>query len=1146
MPFNIKFHGALGEVTGSCTFIRVVSTGNIYAIDCGSSHKKNLSHELAHPDNLPSDCDLTKIKGLFLTHAHMDHIGMLLHWIKKGFIGKIYCTEETKRFTVHMLEDSVRINLREKVETGVGEAEISKIKDLLKNYNNCKPGEQFYLESSVIVNSYPSSHIIGCVGFQFSATDTKGVGCRVYFTGDVGGVENEVETASMMRTRVKPSNPSDYIITESTYGASRRQKTDRSGKQRIAKLSQVIERGFRHGTKSKFFFPCFSLQRAQDLLLDLYHVLCLNRTSTGLPDGVVPKIYLDSRLTSLLMHEYSEIYQNGILNSSQWVNPHSLFYNEFGVEKDKAKAILEKLFRFQNIGDCVRLYDHHENPKTAIEVFCGPFRPHSQGPVIVLCGSGMTLSGAIQSYIRDYIQDENTTFVLSGYVPPRSPGAVLKKIFELPESERHQLRLELKEDNYRSLPKINLFGSDIKAQCSLISEFYSGHADGPSICRYVLEDNSSSLSKIPKRIFLTHGDDEKRKELSDLFYDIISKSGFQRNSSLIQCPKSKSAWFDCEKNKWLENKETKLTLYLFIKSSKLQYDDIIQFVKMSCMASQFKKIGSNYHLNYSSSSNAAKINTTIKLKEISNDCFKLNVETNYSAVRDFSDIRLGAFRWREVLNALGIQKRDYFVGHKYVGKESEFEELEGVIKNLVANGKQRQIGFIVAGAGAFLPDEVATFEALLTPHIHFYILDQRYISRINTILFSQNLEKITESNAFYIPVGTSKPFVKITKPFNLEWLSGILALVDSDLSIIHSRQPFVPPITNLKLSGSENKVEVKNLSKVIPKFRAKIPEAAYSVLSAGQKVVVSVVCAVEGKNKQLLGYRLKVKSTGAVGLLRSINFIESKFDYQVGTELETYIKNVNASQHEVEFVMLAPYDEDADLNLIKASLGKITYQFLSNLLKLDYPTFKGYYADFFRFLGNEEQISSPESLVPAGYEIEIYQKIRHHVEVDKERKASFAPPVIEFTFSQMAEAIGEHNWNSADVYNALVYFEKAEQIDLSEMAKSVLKNSTKGIDSDLFPIEHKKLFFAACVEASEAKWPASIPHVTILPTRILTSPSFYSLNDLAIKWCISPTQLLMEAESLGIQLLPQVVVTAADAEKLRCLSIDGDQRVLPR
>jgi metallo-beta-lactamase family protein len=137
MPIHLKFHGALGEVTGSTTFFKFVSSGGVYAVDCGSAHKRDISHEPAHPKNLPSGCKPDQIKGLFLTHAHADHIGMLLHWVKAGFKGPIYCTAETARFAFFACEDSLRILLRENPKADVGEAEDRRPEVARESHDTC-------------------------------------------------------------------------------------------------------------------------------------------------------------------------------------------------------------------------------------------------------------------------------------------------------------------------------------------------------------------------------------------------------------------------------------------------------------------------------------------------------------------------------------------------------------------------------------------------------------------------------------------------------------------------------------------------------------------------------------------------------------------------------------------------------------------------------------------------------------------------------------------------------------------------------------------------------------------------------------------------------------------------------------------------
>ena len=87
MPLLLKFHGALTTVTGSCHFLKVKASGNIYAVDCGATQGEDDDEQLASPRNLPVDCYPDKLSGIILTHAHGDHISHLPRWFQAGFRG---------------------------------------------------------------------------------------------------------------------------------------------------------------------------------------------------------------------------------------------------------------------------------------------------------------------------------------------------------------------------------------------------------------------------------------------------------------------------------------------------------------------------------------------------------------------------------------------------------------------------------------------------------------------------------------------------------------------------------------------------------------------------------------------------------------------------------------------------------------------------------------------------------------------------------------------------------------------------------------------------------------------------------------------------------------------------------------------------
>lgn len=1121
MPIHLKFHGALGEVTGSTTFFKFVSSGGVYAVDCGSAHKRDISHEPAHPKNLPSGCKPDQIKGLFLTHAHADHIGMLLHWVKAGFKGPIYCTAETARFAFFACEDSLRILLRENPKADVGEAEKIAAQKLLENHMTLAPGVEVHVESGLSVICFPTSHIVGCVGFQFAAADADGVVKRVFFTGDVGTVEDEAETRSMMRKRVRPTQPSDFVVTESTYGDKLRKPGDRSGKARLARMAEVLERGFRHGVDSKLIFPSFSLQRSQDLLLDIYQVLSFNRAATGLSSGVVPKIYLDSSLATSFMSIFRDVYRVGLGGGSPWVNPSASFLGEFaGINVDIDNA-LEKLLRFDGPGGCVRLYQNGE----AMEVFCGPLREKSQGPTIVICGSGMTKNGAIQRYLYDYVEDPFATFVISGYVPPRSPGAALLWIANQPAEIRATVIFELKEDKKRILPKKNLFGSDINADCVSVSEFYSGHADGPSICRYIIGEVGVEVGVL-KRIFLMHGEDSSRAGLARLLEDRLSSlSNDGVNLTSVECPYPQSPWFDCGANKWIEVRPVTISLSVLVPAS----DDILN-VTLSVLAPGDIRTETGRSVLTQKSGRAAS-ETNLRVKGFNATYHKLVAETTFAGVEGLLDAGRVAFRWREVLNALQLQKGQYFAGHKFCTNEQEFQEFESMRRNLILGGKQRVHGFVVAGKSAFTSEEMYALESVLTPHVPFFVLDTQYLVRLNASLFSDlDQPNLSDNEAFYVPVKVSDPFVPIARPFGWECLRNLLIQLASDAQIKETRQPARPAS-----SASPAKPAVPGPATVVSSERIHpdregIPFDAYAGLRVGQKVEVTVEAPfATGKSK---GMKLRVNATNALGVVYGVNYQGGKFDHPVGSTIVAYVRLVDPALRKVEFILMPPCESEEAVQSLAASRGTVTWRRLAELIPCDFRRLSGLVGDYCKLLVEDYRAVASEMTLPEGLEVEIYRLIVQGLEQERIRRNSLPPPAESFTFEKMARILGG-DWKSADLLVAARYFEGASQENLAQMAHDILSQSPSGAEADLFPLAHKDLFYAACVEATIARW-GVVPVVqSEPPARPLPSPSYYVLRELAAIWGVSPASLLLESEGFGQELRTEMMLTVDQASQLK-------------
>lgn len=1123
MPLHLKFHGALGEVTGSVSFFRHARTGHVFAVDCGSAHKREELQEPAHPKNLPEGCKVGQLKGLFLTHAHADHVGMLLHWVKAGFVGPIYCTTETARCAHFACEDSLRILLDDCRNKGkvaeIGDSERLFAQELLSRHVPCVPGREIEIEAGLSFVGFPTSHIMGCVGFQFSATDAAGETTRVFFTGDVGTVEDEQETRSLMRTRVRPGEPSDYVITESTYGDRSRAPGDRSAKARLLRMSEVLERGFRHGTSSKVIFPAFSLQRSQDLLLDIYQVLAFNRARTGLPAGVVPKVYLDSTLATSFMSVFREVYRQGAGGSSPWVNPYSSLFAEFAGDAERIDDTLDKLLRFEGKGACVRLYHQGE----AVEVFCGSPRHDSQGPQVIICGSGMTVKGAIQRYLHDHVEDGHATFVISGYVPPGSPGARLLNICKASAGQRATLTFELKEDAKRSLPAKTLFGTDIKADCASVSDFYSGHADGPSVCRYALGEGDAEIGNL-KRVFLMHGEDASRAGLMRLLQErLADRPSDGGRFPVIECPYRQSPWFDCGADRWLEDRPVTVSLSVLVPVG----DDIL-----GAALSVFPPAGVRTEQGRTVlrlQSGGAASETTLRLKTFNGTHHKLIAETTFSGVEGLLDAGRVAFRWREVLNALQLQKGEYFAGHKLCATEQEFQEFERMRRNLLQGGRQRVHGFVVAGKSAFDAEELSAMESLLTPHVPFFVLDNQYLARVNAALFAdQDMAKLSKGGACYVPLKLSDPLVPIAKPFGWECLRGLLEQVAHDAQIKETRQPARPAASSVAQPSVRPSGTVVPTGR-IPPDRAAIPAEAYAALRVGQKV--EVVVEAPFSNGKAKGTKLISKVTQALGVVYGVNYLGGKFEHPVGSTIDAYVKRVKPELREVEFILSPPCEDGEAVRFLEASSGTVSWGKLAELIPCDFRTLVGLVGDYCKLLLDDHRTISPEVPIPAGQEVDIYLLIVRGLEQERIRRNSLPPSPEPFTRSKMAQLLGEQ-WKATDIEAAARYFEGAAQETLVSMAREVLAQPADESADGEFPLEHKDLFYAACVEASDAGW-GGVPVVAAEPpARPLPAPSHHVLRELAAIWGVSPAALLLEAEGLGLDLRAEVVLDTPSALRL--------------
>ncbi|MFT7483413.1 MAG: metallo-beta-lactamase family protein, partial [Oceanospirillaceae bacterium] len=300
---KVQFYGAAQRVTGSKHLV-TTEGGTKILLDCG------LFQGIKTTDlNQQFGFDPSQVNYVILSHAHIDHTGLLPRLIRKGFRGKIYATHATKSLCEIMLADSAgiqerdlkRVNKRrikrgeEPIEVLYDQADVDRTLSMFETFDyheNNPVGED------ATFKYYDSGHILGSVGVFLTFREKSG-NKTLFFTGDIGRPHDKI----LRNPEAFPQ--SDYIISESTYG-NRLHSPEPDVKARL--LSIVRKTCVENG--GKVIIPAFSVDRTQEL------VYALDQLET---EGKLPRIpvYVDSPLSvkaTMVMKRHEEEFNQDILS----------------------------------------------------------------------------------------------------------------------------------------------------------------------------------------------------------------------------------------------------------------------------------------------------------------------------------------------------------------------------------------------------------------------------------------------------------------------------------------------------------------------------------------------------------------------------------------------------------------------------------------------------------------------------------------------------------------------------------------------------------------------------------------------------------------------------------------------------------------
>lgn len=431
------FIGADHEVTGSCHYLSV--NGKNILIDYGMEQGRNIYV------NQPLPVSEAEIDYVLITHAHIDHTGLLPLLYAHGFRGEIHTTKATSALCTIMLKDCAFIQESEaewKNRKGrrKGQEEVQPLYTLedaegvLKHFEEHSYKEQFTLCEGVEVRFVDAGHLLGSASIELWLTENGGTK-KIVFSGDIGN------TNQPLIRDPQYIEEADYVVMESTYGNRNHGVRDNYEEKLLEIMLETFEQG------GNVVIPCFAVGRTQEMLYFLRKIKISGRL--GKYQNV--EVYVDSPMAVEATHVFhanvSECFDEEameIVNTGR--NPITFPGLKLAVSSEESKLI-------------------NTNPT----------------PKVILSAAGMCDAGRIRHHLKHNLWRKESTILFAGYQAVGSLGRALLD----------------------GADTVKLFGEEITVQARLEKiEGISGHADHDGLLAWI-----KAFKKKPKQIFIVHGED---------------------------------------------------------------------------------------------------------------------------------------------------------------------------------------------------------------------------------------------------------------------------------------------------------------------------------------------------------------------------------------------------------------------------------------------------------------------------------------------------------------------------------------------------------------------------------------------------------------------------------------------------------------
>ena len=441
---KLEFIGAAHEVTGSCHYMEW--QGKHFLVDCGMEQGPDIYENQELPINV------SEIDYIFITHAHIDHTGLLPLMASRGFKGQIFATDATTQLCQIMLKDSAHIQefeaeWKNRKARRAGSALVEPMYTMadaeaaLALFVPCPYDQILTITEGLKIRFRDAGHLLGSSFIEIWCRE-EGEETKLIFSGDLGNGNRP-----LIKDPEYPKD-ADYLIIESTYG----NRLHETPPDYAATLAALLKRTFERG--GNVVIPAFSVGRTQEML---YHI--------------------------------RRIKEEGLLKS----------YQDFEVYVDSPLAVEATTVFSRNVVECFRkenvdmiMRGHNpiqfEGLKTSVTSDDSKRINFDMKPKVILSASGMCEAGRIRHHLKHNLWRKECSILFVGYQVPGTLGYNLLNGAE----------------------EVSLFGEKIHVNAEIVNlPGISGHADKDHLTDWV-----GHMTKMPKRIFVVHGEDQVTDEFA--------------------------------------------------------------------------------------------------------------------------------------------------------------------------------------------------------------------------------------------------------------------------------------------------------------------------------------------------------------------------------------------------------------------------------------------------------------------------------------------------------------------------------------------------------------------------------------------------------------------------------------------------------